>query len=214
MNFKRRAQRLVLELAHGILQQLAVQLVADGRDVSALLGAADIAGAADFEVPHGNLETSPQLGELFNRLEPASGRRRDAALTVEQQIGIGPVLVTTDSSPQLVQIRQAVLIRLVDEDRVDVGDVQAALDDRGRHQDVALLADEAEHRLLQLMLVHLAVGNRDARLGHDRTQLLRNIVNVVDAVMDKVDLTVTVQLAQDGVPNERRIEAGNARLDG
>ncbi len=50
------------------------------------------------------------------------------------------MLVAADPAAELVQVGQAVLVGLVDEDRVDVGDVQAALDDRRRDQDVELAA--------------------------------------------------------------------------
>ena len=138
-------------LPHGVFQQLAVQLVADGGDVAALLRAEDVAGPADFQVAQGDLEAGAQLGELLDRLEPPGGVRRDAAVAVEQQVGIGPVLVPADPAAQLVQVGQAVVVGLVDEDGVGVGNVQAALDDRRRHQDVGLPADERRHRLFQLV---------------------------------------------------------------
>ena len=51
---------LVGQAAHGRLQQRAIQLVADALDVAGLLGAQDVAGAADLQVAHGDLEPGPQ----------------------------------------------------------------------------------------------------------------------------------------------------------
>ena len=62
---------------------------------------------------------------------------------VQQQISIGAMLVPPHPAAQLVQIGQPVIVRLVDEDGVDVGNVQAAFDDGRGHQDVAFPADEA-----------------------------------------------------------------------
>ena len=70
---------MLLQRPHRVLQQLAVQLVADRRDVAALLGAEDVAGAADLQVAHGDLEAGPQLGELLDRLQPLLRVRRRAA---------------------------------------------------------------------------------------------------------------------------------------
>ena len=119
-------------------QERAIELVADALDVAGLLGAQDVAGAADFQVAQGDLEAGPQLGELLDRLQPLDGVGRDRLVRLEQQVGVGPVLVAADPAAELVQVGQAVLVGLVDEDRVDVGDVQAALDDRRRDQDVEL----------------------------------------------------------------------------
>ena len=82
MNFQRRAQRLLLEGPHGVFEQLAVQFVADGGDVAALLRAEDIAGATDLQVAQSDLEPGPQLGELLDRLQPPRRglRHRPAAL--------------------------------------------------------------------------------------------------------------------------------------
>ena len=73
------------------------------------------------------------------------------------------MLVAADAAAQLVQVGQAVAVGLVDEDRVGVGNVQAAFDDRRGQQQVELVGDEVEHHLLQLVLGHLAVA--DARCG-------------------------------------------------
>ena len=47
-----------LQALNGLAQELAVELEADGGDVSALLRAQQVAGAADFEVAHGDFEAA------------------------------------------------------------------------------------------------------------------------------------------------------------
>ena len=71
---------------------------------------------------------------------------------------------TPDAAAQLVELRQAELVRLVDDDRVDVRDVEAGLDDRRADEDVGSPSTNSTHRPLQLVLVHLAVPDADARL--------------------------------------------------
>jgi len=67
-----------------LAQQLAVQFVTDRRDVAALLGAEDVAGAADFQVAHGDLKARSQLRKLLDCLQPPRRRRRNLLVRVEQ----------------------------------------------------------------------------------------------------------------------------------
>ena len=64
---------LALQLVHRLLQHLRVHLEADRRDVAALLVAQQVAGAADLQVAHGDLEAGAQLGVVGQRLQ---ARRR------------------------------------------------------------------------------------------------------------------------------------------
>ena len=96
--------------------------------------------------------------------------RQQAGVARQQQVGVGLVLVTADAPAQLVKIAQAETIRAVDDDRVRVRNIEAALDDRGGEQHIRLAVDELGHHLLQIVAVHLAVADDDARLGHERRE--------------------------------------------
>ena len=65
---KRLADRLVLQVTGRIVEQAAIKLVPDRRDVPALLGPQNVSRAANFEIPHGDLETGTQLAEFLDRL--------------------------------------------------------------------------------------------------------------------------------------------------
>ena len=159
------------------------------------------------------LKPAPSCGELLDRLEPLDRVGRDRLVGFEQQVGVGAVLVAADPAAKLVQVGQAVLVGLVDEDRVDVGDVQAALDDRRGDQDVVLPPDEGQHRPLELLAAHLAVADGDPGLGDDRLDLVGDGLDVVDPVVDEVDLAVAIELAVDGPLDDLGVEAGDAGLD-
>src|SRR5438874_7667244 len=186
------ADRLILEPTYGILQNLTVEFIANGSDVAALLRAEEVAGAADFQIAQGDLEAGAELGEFFYRFKSAAGHRRHAALAIQQKVGISSILIAAHASSKLVQIGKAITVRLVDKDGVDVGNIQAALDDRGRQEDVAFLLDEIEHGLFQLVLVHLAVSDGDARFRHHLLNLTGNILDVVNSVMNKINLAIAV----------------------
>ena len=80
------------------------------------------------------------------------------------------------------------MIGPIDDDRVDVGNVQAALDDGGAHQHIAFAVGKVEHHLLQLALWHLPMADADARFGHDVLHALRQLLDAQHPVVYKVDL--------------------------
>ena len=57
-----------------------------------------------------------------------------------------------------------------------------------------LLRDEVEHRLLELVLPHLAVADDDPRLGHQPLHQTADREDRLDAVVDEVDLAAALQL--------------------
>ena len=61
----------------------------------------------------------------------------------QQQVAVGLLLVASDPAAQLVKICQAVAVRVVDEDRVDAGNVYAVLDDRGGDEDIDLAVEKS-----------------------------------------------------------------------
>ena len=158
---------LALELAHGLLEQLHVHLEADGVDLPALLAAEQVAGAANLEVERRDAEAAAEIAELLDRRQPLLRDRRQVVFGRNQQVGVRRPIGSPDAAAQLIELRQAVAIGAVDDDRVGVRDVEAVLDDRRREQDVELARDEVEHRALERLLVHLAVADDDARLGHE-----------------------------------------------
>ena len=131
---------LALELADGLLEQLHVHLEADGIDVTALLAAEQIAGAADLEVERRHAEAAAEVAELLDRREPLLRDRRQIVFRRNQQIGVRGPIGSPDAAAQLIELRQAVAVGAVDDDRVGVRDVEAVLDDRRRQQDVELPA--------------------------------------------------------------------------
>ena len=123
-------------------------------------------------------------------------------LGIDQQIAIGPVLVASHAAAQLMQVGQPVAIGLVDEDRVGVGNVETALDDRRGQQQIELVIDEVEHHLLRVLPRPFARGRSDARLGHDSPQSRGQFLDVVHAVVDKENLPAAIQFAHHRVANQ------------
>src|SRR5688572_31779794 len=94
-----------------------------------LLPAEDVARASQFEVERGDAKSRTEVGELTNGRETSSGDRRKLKLARDQQIGVSAAVRPADAAAELVQLREAVVVRAVDDDRVRTRNVDAVLDD-------------------------------------------------------------------------------------
>src|ERR1700680_1430655 len=95
-----------------------------------------------------------------------------------------------------MDLRQTETIRAVDDDGVGRRHVDAALDDGGTDQNIEPPMIEIEHELLQIALAHLAVPDRDIRLGHELANGLGRFLDGLDGVVDEVYLPAAPNLAQ------------------
>ncbi len=177
--------------------ELAVQVEADRGDVPALRAAEQVARTADLEVAHRELEARAEVGELADRLEPLVRLLAQHPVGRVEQVGVGTLAPPADPAPQLVELREAEQVRAVDDHRVHGRHVEPALDDRRAHEHVVLASGEVEHDALEPALVHLAVRDRDARLGHELAHLRGDVLDVLHPVVDVEDLPLAEQLAPD-----------------
>src|SRR4029077_4358085 len=99
-------------------QHLSVKLEADGFDVSALLAAEHVAGAAEFEIEGGDFESGAEVGKFFERGEAAAGDGSEFDLRRKQKVGVGAAVGAADAAPELVKLGEAEAVGAVDEDRV------------------------------------------------------------------------------------------------
>ncbi len=179
----------------------------------ALLAAQEIAGAADLQVERRHAEAAAEIAELLDRRQPLARNRRQRLLRRNQQVGVRGTVRPAHTASELVQLRESVPVRAVDDDRVRVRDVEAVLDDRGREQDVEPPLHEAKHRPLELVLAHLTVTDHDLRFRDETPQQVSNGEDGFDAVVHEVDLAAARQLVPDGALDHRRIELHHVRLN-
>ena len=97
---------LALQLADRLFEQLHVHLEADRVDVTALLAAEQVAGAANLEVERGHAEAAAQIAELLDRRQPLARHRRQRLFRRNQQIGVGRPIAAADAAAQLIQLRR------------------------------------------------------------------------------------------------------------
>ena len=76
-----------------------------------------------------------------------------------------------------------------------------------------LTLGEVEHDPLEHALGHLAVTDRDPRVGHEPTDALGGGLDRLDPVVDVEDLSAAVDLAADRVADEPVVVLGDPGLD-
>ena len=182
---------------HGFLEELRVELEADRGDVAVLFGAENVPGPADLEVLHRDLESRPELARLEHRLQALASLLVQVLLLRVKEVRVGLLGASPDAAAELVELGQAKLTRAVDHDRVHVRDVEPGLDDRGADEYVVLGVGELDHDPLEPSLVHLPVRDDVAGLRHELPQTVCLVLDPLHAVVDVVDLTAAVELAQD-----------------
>ena len=105
-------------------------------------------------------------------------RSRESAaigpLSRYQEVGEGPHLGPPDPAAQLVELGEPEGVGTVDDQGVGARNVEPGFDDGGAEQQVRLAMHEAEHHLLQLPFLHLAVGHGDFCLRNDPGQMFRH----------------------------------------
>src|SRR5664279_5310941 len=131
-----------------------------------------------------------------------------------ENISIGMTLSTTYPATKLIELSKSQTLSLVDDDRVDVGEIESCFDDGGRHEDIILTFVEVQHDLFQNFTPQLPMCYRDAGLGKQSTEQCKPGLDVIDAVVDKVYLSMTLQLGTNSPRQLLLVEGHQERPDG
>src|SRR6478735_2259950 len=213
LDLARLLHRLALHLPDGLGDHLAVEVVADRGDVPALRLAEQVAGAADLQVAHRDLEPRTEVGGLADRLQPLVGLLGQPGLGRVEQVGVGPAAAAADAAAQLVHLAEAEQVGPLDDERVHGRHVDAALDDRGAHEDVVAAFPEVDDDLLERALVHLPVGDGDARLGDQLAQARGGHVDRLHPVVHPEHLPLTEQFPADRLDGDALVVAADVGED-
>ena len=109
------------------------------------------------------------------------------------------------AAAKLVELGQTQLVGVLDDQGVDVGDVDAGLDDGGADQNPDLAVGHALHDVAELLLVHLAVGHGHLGVRVAGCKARGALVDGGHAVVQIVDLPAPTELAGDGVVQNRLV---------
>ena len=182
-----------------------IKLEPDLLDMSRLLVAKQIAGAANVEIVAGKLEPGAKTIEIGQHLQPFVGALGDRAIRRRRQISVGPRLRPPDPPAQLIELRQPEAVRTMHHQRICARNIEPALDDRGRQQHVVFAVVEGAHSLFDLGRRHLAVGSYRAHLGHFVAQPFFDVGQVHDARRDVEALPAAIMFAQQRLADYHRV---------
>ena len=185
---------IAARLGHGLAQHLRKQVKAHARQVAVLLGSHKRAGAADLQVAHGDAHAAAQVLELG---KCGQARRRllgERQLAREHKVRVGLRGRTAHTALELVELRQAKALRILDDQRVGGRVVDAALHDGRGNEHVDLFGRELNHHVLDLARTHLAVRHAHARLGRGLVHARHGVVDGLDAVGHVVHLAAATHL--------------------
>ena len=100
----RRRRRRPPAACDGLVEHLHVELEAERRDVAGLLVAEQVAGAADLEVAHGDLEAGAELGVVAERAQALRRLLGQRGVRGVQQVGVGALAGAADAPADLVEL--------------------------------------------------------------------------------------------------------------
>ena len=122
-------------------------------------------GVVVFGSAHaGRGEAAAELHVLPDGGQPLAGHLAEHLSGAVGKVGVGSPPRTAHTAPDLVQLAQPHVVRVLDDQRVYIGDIDAGLDDGGADQDVRLPVHHGLHDGGQLLLRHLPVAGDDTDL--------------------------------------------------
>ena len=201
------------QFLHGLGQDLLVSLVTHVGDETALLGPQEVAGAADIQVLHGDVEAAAQVAELLDGVQPAAGLVGQGNQRRHDEVAERFLVASSHAAAELMQVTQADILRLVHDDRVGVGDVQAAFDDGRAQQHVVVSPHESQHPVFQLLGFHLAMRHAYFHIRNQPVQDFLDGGKFLHLVMQEEHLSAAVELVIDDALDLLLVEQDDFRLD-
>ncbi len=160
------------------------------------------------------MDATAQVGEVLDGLQApfcfgSKGRQWRC-----QQVAESFLVAAPHTSAHLVQVTKAEVLRLIDDDGIGIGYVDAALDDSGGKQHIVVVIDEIKDYLLQLGRFHLPMADANAAVGNVALYQGFQFDEVGNAVVHEEDLAVTTHLEVDGINNNFLVEGMHFGLHG
>ena len=156
---------VVSEHGDGFTHHPQVEVKANTLDVAGLLGAQQVSSSSHLEVLHGNARSATQIGSGGQGCQAVMGVLSHRKVIVIEQVGIAAFSTTAHATTQLVELREAVTLGSIHNQRVRIGDIKTGFDDRGGDQHIEASFPEVDHHPFQVGFTHLPVSNRDPGFG-------------------------------------------------
>ena len=108
-----------------------------------------------------------QCGVLRNGDQAFVGLLGHRLARIVQEIGIGTITASADTSTELVQLGEAESVGTIHNQRVRIRDIQTRLDNRRAQQHIDVTMPEIADDLVELLTSHLAMGNAYPGFGNE-----------------------------------------------
>lgn len=148
---------------------------------------------------------------IARSLSVASGSRD---IGREHEVGVGLLPTTSHTTLELIELRQAQALGVLDDECVGMGVVNAALDDGRGHEHVNLAGHELLHDVFDLVGGHLAMRHTHASLGRHAQHALHGLVDGFHAVRHVVDLPATSKFQAHGRTHDILVPLAHMYLHG
>ena len=104
LDLGRHVDGVAAEVGDGLADEADVEVEAHALDVTGLLAAEQVAGAADLEVLHGDGHAGAEVGVARDGAQAVVRRLGHRLLGRVEEVGVGPLASTTHATAQLVQL--------------------------------------------------------------------------------------------------------------
>ena len=157
--------------------------------MSMLARSQKISGATDFQIPHGNFEAASQIRKFLNCSKTLLCHFLQHLILLIHEERIRSTIASSHSSPELVKLGQSHIIRIVDNNGIDIGNIQSGFNNRRGYQYVNVLINKVKHDLFKLLFLHLSMGKRHIGFRDKLLHLGGHICNLIDTVINIIDLS-------------------------
>ena len=173
--------------------------------MSRLFCAEHIARTTNFQISHGNLESGAKFCKFPHRIQALLRNIRQCFSALERKICKRMARRASDTAAQLVQLRQAHMIGVLDNQRIGIRNVNTCLNNCRTHEHINVAVTHARHDARQLPLAHLSVRHRNFRIRQHFFEFCRTRVNGTDLIVQIIGLSAAVKFPPHGLRNDTGI---------
>ena len=168
--------------------------------MTGLLGPEKRACTSDFQIPQSNFYPGSEGCKVTNRIEPFFGVLRKHFVPPECEIGTRPPGRPADTAANLMKLSKAKPVGVLNDQRIDIGNINAGFDDGGTDENLHFSAHNTIHHVGKHLPVHPAVCHSNRYLA---AQKFRNLpgctLNVINPIMEIIDLSAALEFPHHGV---------------
>ena len=173
--------------------------------MSVLAFSQHITGPADLQIPHGNFKSGPQFRKFLDSRQTLLCHFFQHFIPFVHQKCIGGPVAASYPPPQLIQLRQAKPVRILNDNGVYIGDIQTRFYNRSGNQHINLSFYKLVHDFFQFPLIHLSMGVCHHCLRHQFGNLSCHDIHIGYPIVDIIHLATPGQFTDHRFSHDLRI---------